>query len=94
MNCSVLLLLLSLCRNTPIEMHEGSLGFGEDRQHSEIFGVAPCFSDKKSEAIPAFCHWRSGQRHPPPPPLAPPAFTEFLRTPADCIVEFCLFLNK
>lgn len=46
--------------------------------------------DKKSEAIPAFCHWRCGQT----PPPAPSVFTEFLRTPADCIVEFCLFLNK
>lgn len=59
-DCSVLLVLLSLCWNTPIEMHEGSLGFGEDQQRSEIFGRPLVLGDKKkkSEAIPAFCHWR------------------------------------
>lgn len=46
-------------------MHEGSLGFGEDQQHSKIFRRPLVLGDKKkkSEAIPAFCHWRGRCPH-------------------------------
>lgn len=53
-DCSVLLVLLSLCWNTPIEMHEGSLGFGEDQQHSEIFGRPLVLGDKKKKRVRLF----------------------------------------
>lgn len=54
--------LLSLCRKTPIEMRDGILGFGEDQQHSEI--GRPLFQGQKVrlflsfviDAAPSF-HW-------------------------------------
>lgn len=53
-DCSVLLVLLSLCGNTPIEMHEGSLGFGEDQQHSKIFRRPLVLGDKKIKGVRLF----------------------------------------
>lgn len=70
--------LPSLCRNTPIEMHEGILGFGEDQQYSEI--GQPLFQGQNKRGC--FCLLSLTQ---------PPAFTGFLRTPADCIVRLALF---
>ncbi len=70
--------LLSLCRNTPIEMHEGILGFGETPTALWNW-AALVFRDKKWGC---FCLLSLTQ---------PPAFTGFLWTPADCIVSLALF---
>lgn len=44
----------------PIEMHEGTLGFWWKTNGTLKLG-SPCFRDKKSEVVSAFCHWRSPQ---------------------------------
>lgn len=54
--------LLSLCRNTPIEMHEGILGFGE--RPTALWNWAALVSGTKSEVVSVFCHWRSPQLSP------------------------------
>lgn len=51
--------LLSLCKNTPIEMHEGILGFGE--RPTALWYWAALVSGTKSEVVSVFCHWRSPQ---------------------------------
>lgn len=43
---------LSLSRSTPIEMHEGILGFGEAQQHSEI--GRPLFQGQKVRLVLSF----------------------------------------
>lgn len=61
-----------VCRNAPIEMHEGIFGFGESLQRTGN-GSAPVLG-QLSEVVSLFCYSHY-----------PPAFSGFLRTPPDSI---------